>query len=403
MKPQLSTSFHGISGRGHLTQLARRLIPVHPPVVDILPGWNPGPTKPCALRASHATGTRGISSIWNPRPLLSLRTKNCSTLASKTAFPRGEPRQIPQSSADPSIQLQSSISPSIAVLALVSLTGVVAFICFHDASLPTEPTTPPLDRMSSQIPEGRPGNLTPEQEEKLRKLWASFLNICGNTESIDALSANDAPPSQAGTETAKKKRFGVFRRNHSESKPGGSSPLSAESSVKVAEEDDKYGQTKQFQETLARHSPERIREAIWTMVKHDHPDALVLRFLRARKWDVDKALVMMVSTLNWRLSEMRLDDDIMKNGEAKALMDEKDENADIKKSGHDFLEQMRLGKSFLHNTDKKGRPICNVRVRLHRQGEQSEESLERYTVYLIETTRMILSPPVDTAVSDRHG
>ncbi len=43
--------------------------------------------------------------------------------------------------------------------------------------------------------------------------------------------------------------------------------------------------------------------------------------------------------------------------------------------------------------------MCFVRVRLHRQGEQSEESLERYTVFVIESARMVLSPPVDTAVS----
>jgi len=41
--------------------------------------------------------------------------------------------------------------------------------------------------------------------------------------------------------------------------------------------------------------------------------------------------------------------------------------------------------------------MCVIRVRLHRQGEQSEESLERYTIFVIETARMILAPPVDTA------
>lgn len=41
--------------------------------------------------------------------------------------------------------------------------------------------------------------------------------------------------------------------------------------------------------------------------------------------------------------------------------------------------------------------MCFVRVRLHKQGEQSEESLERYTVFIIESARMLLSPPVDTA------
>jgi hypothetical protein len=63
------------------------------------------------------------------------------------------------------------------------------------------------------------------------------------------------------------------------------------------------------------------------------------------------------------------------------------------------MAQLRMGKSFLHGTDKDGRPCCYVRVKLHKQGEQSEKSLERFTVYTIETTRMMLKPPVDTAVS----
>jgi len=36
-------------------------------------------------------------------------------------------------------------------------------------------------------------------------------------------------------------------------------------------------------------------------------------------------------------------------------------------------------------------------VRLHRQGEHLERALERNTVYLIETARLLLKPPVDTA------
>jgi len=95
---------------------------------------------------------------------------------------------------------------------------------------------------------------------------------------------------------------------------------------------------------------------------------------------------------------MNLDDDIMKNGEGGAIEDEKNGSASAKKLGSDFMAQLRMGKSFLHGTDKEGRPICVVRVRLHRPGEQSLESLERYTVFIIETARLVLEPPVDTAV-----
>jgi hypothetical protein len=102
--------------------------------------------------------------------------------------------------------------------------------------------------------------------------------------------------------------------------------------------------------------------------------------------------------MHWRLKEVNVDGDIVQNGEAAALRDSMSADAAVRKEGTDFLTQLRLGKSFLHGTDKEGRPICFVRVRLHRQGEQSEASLERFTILMLETARLLLSPPVDTAV-----
>lgn len=252
--------------------------------------------------------------------------------------------------------------------------------------------------MTSQAPPGRPGGLTPDQEEKLRKLWASIFQLTGvsddDTSAADILAAKDealveATPAEG---ESKKKRIGMFKKK--DAKSGTSTPTESTSS-----EDDKYGQTKHFYETLAKESPEVIRATIWSMVKHDHPDALVLRFLRARKWDVEKALVMLVSTMSWRHVDMHVDDEIMKNGDAVAIEDAKKSDSSTKQVSADFMEQLRMGKSFLHGTDKNGRPICYVRVRLHKAGDQCEESLEKYTVYVIETARMVLEPPVDTAVS----
>jgi len=113
---------------------------------------------------------------------------------------------------------------------------------------------------------------------------------------------------------------------------------------------------------------------------------------------VEKALVMLISTMHWRSQEMHVDDDVIKRGEGGAAEDAKSSDHGVKKEGEDFLAQVRLGKSYLHGIDKEGRPMCFVRVRLHKAGEQSEASLERYTVYVIETARLVLSPPVDTAV-----
>ncbi|KAI0542483.1 CRAL-TRIO domain-containing protein [Xylaria digitata] len=250
---------------------------------------------------------------------------------------------------------------------------------------------------------GRPGNLTLEEEEKLRKFWEMFLQICGVFDEDGA--EGDAPTplgeqqktTTASSDKPKKKRLNPFKKRKDKGKENkGADKDSADLPTKENDPEDKWGESKAYHETLAKHTPEEIRTTIWSMVKHDNPDALLLRFLRARKWDLQRALVMMVSTMNWRASEMRVDTDVMVKGEGHASVEEKSSDESVKKQGEDFLAQMRLGKSYCYGVDKAGRPICVCRARLHKAGEQSEASLERYTVYLIETTRFLLSPPVDT-------
>lgn len=246
---------------------------------------------------------------------------------------------------------------------------------------------------------GHVGNLTASEEEKLRKLWIAILEICGVADGTNGSSQEATPTSPAISESGvpKKRRFGLFRWRGNEDQPA-SPKTGAEKDRLHGEDDDKFGQLKQFHHAVANQSPESLRQVIWAMVKHDHPDALLLRFLRARKWDVDKALVMLVATMNWRHSDVKVDD-IMKHGEAGAVADEINGQGDERKLGVEFMSQLRMGKSFLHGTDKEGRPISVVRVRLHKPGDQSSQSLERYTVYNIETTRLLLEAPVDTAVS----
>ncbi|KAL8713957.1 MAG: hypothetical protein Q9220_002103 [cf. Caloplaca sp. 1 TL-2023] len=240
---------------------------------------------------------------------------------------------------------------------------------------------------------GRPGNLTVEQEAKLQELWTATLRVFGvpaPDRPEDADVKQPVSSSAAQDKTPKKKKHTMFRRHKDDDDDGAST-----------DQEDKYGLSKAFQQVIATQNPEDLRKAFWNMVKHDHPDGLLLRFLRARKWDVHNALVMLIATMNWRMKEMHVDDDIMKNGEAKAAADCVSSNPATKKEGEDFLAQMRLGKSFLHGMDKEGRPMCFVRVRLHKAGEQSETSLERYTVYTIETARLLLARQVDTAVRSR--
>ena len=249
--------------------------------------------------------------------------------------------------------------------------------------------------MAANMPPGRPGNLTADQEAKLKEMWAATLDVFGVAHETPEASTNgtSTPVSEATTDGGKKKhksRLSLFKKTKDRHGTDGAATMDGEGN-------DKHGQQKEYQQALASQSPEQLREAFWSMVKHDHPDALLLRFLRARKWDVHAALVMLISTMHWRSQEMHVDDDVMARGEMHALRESKASGAAEKKEGADFMAQLRMGKSYLHGCDKDGRPLCVVRVRLHKQGEQSEKSLERFTVYTIETARMLLRPPVDTA------
>lgn len=317
---------------------------------------------------------------------------------------------------------------SVSTLLLAALAAGVIFSAYYSrkrggtahSSTPQDFTLSPEDLaiMTGEIAPGRPGNLTPEQEEKLKQMWKLIFQVCQvGAEPTPAAPADAASSDKAAEEDPKKakkhSRMSIFSRSKSNKSSEDSSASTTAATAAAAGappnapvfhikdgETDKYGQTKQFYETLASQSPESIRDTIWSMVKHDHPDALVLRFLRARKWDVEKAVIMLVATMNWRATEMKVDEDIMRNGEGWAVEAEKDASDPAKQRlAHDFLAQIRKGISYVHGCDKQGRPLCIVNARMHKQGEQTEESLERYTVYLIETCRMLLQPPVDTAVS----
>jgi hypothetical protein len=264
--------------------------------------------------------------------------------------------------------------------------------------------------MAPNTPAGRPGTLTPDEDRKLRELWGIVMKVFGVETGSDEANGVETSASTSTTETPaadgkkdkKKSRLNVFKRSKGDkttddksSAASGTSTPSDLSRLSISADDDKFGQTAEFKAAIANIPPEELRKTFWSMVKHDHPDALLLRFLRARKWDVEKALVMMISTMQWRLNEMHVDDDIVKTGELAALQNTTGD-AKSKKNSEDFLTQLRMGKSYL---DNEGRPMCFVRARLHKAGEQTEESLERFTVYTIETARMLLRPPIDTAVS----
>ncbi|ORY71535.1 CRAL-TRIO domain-containing protein [Pseudomassariella vexata] len=210
--------------------------------------------------------------------------------------------------------------------------------------------------MSQQIPEGHVGCLNFEQEKKLQEAWLQLGAICGVL-----------PPQ--GIDVSRIKTSTVDG---------------------ATDDNDKYGQTKEFQQYLAEEPPEGIRKTIWSMTKCDHPDSLVLRFLRARKWHVNKAIIMLVSTIKWR-QDMRIEDNVTLQGEAVALKESMtdDENG--------FMLQYRSGKSYVRGLDLHYRPVYIVKARLHNPSAQSDKAMETYILHTIESIRVLVRDPYDTA------
>ena len=179
---------------------------------------------------------------------------------------------------------------------------------------------------------GTVGNLTAEQERCLQEAWIHLLRLGGH-ENIG---------------------HGVPNKSH------------------------------EFIQHLNDRAPNGFHNSLWASMLCDNPDAVVLRYLRARKWDVGKAVIMIVSAVTWR-EERRINTDIVGGGESIGLKPTRslDEEA--------FVMQYRSGKSYVRGNGKKGHPVYIIRAQLHDPHKQSASVMESFALHNIETLRIIMA------------
>lgn len=191
----------------------------------------------------------------------------------------------------------------------------------------------------AQAERGHLGTLTPEEHCKLQEAWVHLLRLC----TVEGSKCHSAPDKSEALEAQ----------------------LNAES--------------------LAG-----FRLALWNGFLGDHPDVLVLRFLRARKWDVDRAMEMLVSNIHWR-HERKIDEEIVAKGDSVALSEEKS------KDDKELMDQFRSGKAYFRGTDRNMRPVFVIRVQLHELNVQSNKVMEAFVLHNIETIRMTMRHPREKA------
>lgn len=185
--------------------------------------------------------------------------------------------------------------------------------------------------------EGRFDTLTPEQQETLKQMWAVLLAAMEITDPSTAPANPSFDPV----------------------------PLVPKLSGNMTSKD--------------------IRLVLWNLSRNSSIDNLLLRFLRARSWDVPKAVEMLGKTLHWRLKESGIDE-LQFRGEIGAL----------KSNEVDFMNQLRSKKAYIHGHDKTGRPIVRITPRLHSKDKQSPQCIEKFTLHLFESALLILDDGNDT-------
>ena len=117
--------------------------------------------------------------------------------------------------------------------------------------------------MASQMPPGRPGNLTPDQEAKLKEMWHDTLEVFGVTHDHkpSTSEAETASTAADSTETKKKRksRLSLFGKKKGKEDAGNTGDG----------DNDKHGQTREYQQALSSQTPSQLRDAFWSMTKHD--------------------------------------------------------------------------------------------------------------------------------------
>jgi len=119
-----------------------------------------------------------------------------------------------------------------------------------------------------------------------------------------------------------------------------------------------------------------MKEEFFFMMSCDEPDSVALRFLRARKWNVSRAVKMTTACLQWRIE-----------WNVRALLEYGEQGIDE--------EVFKSGKAFIFGKDKENRPLSFVRVRNHNKNTVPLFESEKFTMFLLETGRLSIKPPVE--------
>lgn len=226
------------------------------------------------------------------------------------------------------------------------------------------------------LKEGRLGNLTIQQELLLKQVWVNILYKMGyenlNLPSNLRIDSNEANIDLKENDESSNGSSNGIKWGFGKKKPTATpAAMAAAGGFKL-------------HDSLKPLSKEVLQSVFWSFLRTDYPDNLALRFVRARKWNLNNSISMLVDTIKWRQTHFTSPDELILKGEVGMLNDP----ADIESGLVDY--NLKMMKSVVVGRDLTGRPIVLCRPRLHHAKEQTEEAMEKYAILVIESTRLFL-------------
>lgn len=210
-------------------------------------------------------------------------------------------------------------------------------------------------------------SLSPEHEKVLKDLWTRLLDVFAqNHERSDELDRLGGP------HTA---RTGQELTANSDSKDSG----------KKHKESQQVQEYRAVNDAIRKYGGRHLQQMFWRTVMMDAPDHLMLRFLRARDFNVNSALGMLVGALQFRLDVGV--DELIHQGEL-GLRNVKG-----------FLEQYRNRISYIEgSTDQHEMPIYFIHVARHFTNAQPLETMQKFLILALENTRLLCTPPMEKSI-----
>lgn len=222
--------------------------------------------------------------------------------------------------------------------------------------------------------EGHVGALNEEQQAMLKKFWLRILDLFKQQgEEIQIDQKEEEQPKKTGF-------FGLGKKEEKQN--------TKEYFLGVTS--DSRWRNLPLDKALKLIPGSLLHQAFWGLVATDNPDSTLLRFLRARKWDLEASFKMLANTLRWRI-DMRTND-IVALGETGLVEELERCRSGLGKA---FKEQLDRKMVTLGGPDNKDRGICFINVQVYHKEDQPLETIKMLTIYIMETARIICDYPMD--------